>query len=206
MRQRGSGITAKHPARQALLREVQAEAGPTDKAAMVDDNVATPDAAAWHTGHCHPPMAHRFKPGQSGNPAGRPRRVASGAPGDRLPGAHEPTKAMILEEAYRVVTVRLGDEEQELAMNRAVFRALGEAAIAGNRVAQRQWVRIVREAEAEQRRDQIAVHNAVVWPVGDSWDRTGRASTADYTDEIIVDRRSKVTVVKAVVGEREEDG
>jgi len=25
------------------------------------------------TGHCRPPVAHRFQPGQSGNPAGRPK-------------------------------------------------------------------------------------------------------------------------------------
>jgi hypothetical protein len=162
--------------------------------------------AGWRTGNCRPPIAYRFKPGQSGNPAGRPRRGATGAPGDRLPGAHEPTKAMILEEAYRLVTVRRGDEEQEVAMNRAIFRALGEAAIAGSRVAQRQWVRIVREAEAEQRRDQIAVHNAVVWPMGGVVDDNGRRKGPDYADEIIVDWRTKVAVVKAAPGEREEDG
>lgn len=203
MTQRGNGITAKRQARRGLLREVQAE---REVEAGADGDAAAADLAGWRTGNCRPPIAYRFKPGQSGNPAGRPRRGATGAPGDRLPGAHEPTKAMILEEAYRLVTVRRGEEEQEVAMNRAIFRALGEAAIAGSRVAQRQWVRIVREAEAEQRRDQIAVHNAVVWPIGDALDHTARTKTVNYADEIIVDRRSKVTVVKAVPGEREEDG
>lgn len=154
----------------------------------------------YRVGHCRPPIEHRFKPGQSGNPGGKRRRAATGAPGDRLPGAHEPTKGAILAEARRLVTVRIGGEDVEMPMNEAVFRALGEAALAGSRIAQRHWTRIVREAEAEQRRDQIAVHNAVEWPVGDSLDRTRRAITADYDDEIIVDRRSKVTVIKEVEG------
>jgi hypothetical protein len=203
MTQRGNGITAKRQARRGMLREVQAE---RDIGAGADGDEAAADVAGWRTGNCRPPIAYRFKPGQSGNPAGRPRRGATGAPGDRLPGAHEPTKAMILEEAYRLVTVRRGEEEQEVAMNRAIFRALGEAAIAGSRVAQRQWVRIVREAEAEQRRDQIAVHNAVACPMGGVVDHNGRRKGADYADEIIVDWRTKVAVVKAAPGEREEDG
>src|SRR5690348_9421829 len=115
--------------------------------------------AEWRTGHCRPPIEHRFRPGQSGNPAGRPKRGAT--------GACEPTKRVMLDEAYRMVTVKIGGENVEMPMNEAVFRALGEAALAGSRVAQRQWTRMVREAEAEQRRDQIAVHNAVEWPVGD---------------------------------------
>jgi hypothetical protein len=154
----------------------------------------------YRIGHCRPPIEHRFKPGQSGNPGGKPRRAATGAPGDRLPGAHEPTKSMILAEAQRMVTVRIGDEAVEMPMNEAVFRALGEAALGGSRIAQRHWTRMVREAEAEQRRDQIAVHNAVEWPVGDRLDRTKRPITADYGDEIIVDRRTKVTVIKEVEG------
>jgi hypothetical protein len=154
----------------------------------------------YRVGHCRPPIEHRFKPGQSGNPSGRARRAATGAPGDRLPGAHEPTKSMILEEASRIVTLRIGDEEVEMPMNQAVFRVMGEAALSGSRIAQRHWTRMVREAEAEQRRDQIAVHNAVEWPVGDSWDRSKRPITADYGDEIIVDRRTKVTVIKEVKG------
>ncbi len=201
MTQRGNGIT--RAARRAMVRTVQAG---SEAEVTADGDEAATDTAAWRTGHCRPPIAYRFKPGQSGNPAGRPRRGATGAPGDRLPGAHEPTKAMILEEAYRMVTMRIGEEEQELAMNRAVFRALGEAAIAGSRVAQRQWVRIVREAEAEQRRDQIAVHNAVACPIGGALDDKGRRKGADYADEIIVDWRTKVAVVKAAPGEREEDG
>jgi hypothetical protein len=163
-------------------------------------STAGADAAPreWLTGNCRPPVEHRFKPGQSGNPAGRPKRNATGAPGDRLPGASEPTKQVMLEEAYRMVTVRIDGADVEMPMNQAVFRAMGEAALGGSRIAQRHWSRMVREIEAEQRRDQIAVHNAVEWPVGDSWNVNKRPITADYGDEIITDRRSKVTVIKGV--------
>jgi len=116
------------------------------------------------------------------------------------PGAHEPTKSIILSEGRRMVTVRIGDETVEMPMNEAVFRALGEAALDGSRVAQRHSARMVREIEAEQRRDQIAVHNAAVRPIGDNWNVTKRPITADYGDEIITDRRTGVVVVKDVAG------
>jgi len=167
-----------------------------------DERDAAPE---WRVGHCRPPIEHRFKPGQSCNPAGRPRRKATGAPGDRLPGACEPTKYVILEEAYRMVTVRIDGQDVEMPMNQAVFLALGEAALGGSRVAQRHWARMVREIEAEQRRDQIAVHNAVEWPIGDSWNIAGRPTGADYRDEIITDRRTGVVVVKDVAGGDEGD-
>ncbi len=151
-------------------------------------------------GYGNPPAAHRFRKGQSGNPAGRPAR-ATGAPGDRLPGAHEPTRAMILEEAYRQVTVRDGDEEITLSAHRAVFRSMAAAAMSGNQTAQHRWTKLVQAAEAQQKREQIALYNALERDGREhDWDDEKGEMTvcASYDDDIIVDSRSGTVVVRDV--------
>jgi hypothetical protein len=153
-------------------------------------------------GYGVPPVAHRFRKGRSGNPAGRPRR-ATGAPGDRLPGADEPTRAMILEEAYRPVTVREGDEEVSVSVHRAVFRAMAEAAMKGNQTAQHRWTQLVQAAEARQKRDQIALYNVLEREGRDrEWsDREGGMRVrVSYGDEVIVDSQSGTVVVRDMAG------
>jgi len=139
-----------------------------------------------------------FVPGQSGNPAGRPaKRVATGAPGDRLPGADQPSRAMILEEAYRLVTVRDGDDEIELPANRAVFRALTAIALKGSGIAMRRWTQIVERAELEQKADQLVLHNVMERPYS-GWDEA-----ASYQDDVVFDGRMKKGVVRVLSGDGE---
>ncbi len=136
-----------------------------------------------------------FPPGISGNPAGRPlKRIATGAPGDRLPGADQPSRAMILEEAYRLVRVRDGDGEIELPANRAVFRALTEIALKGSGIAMRRWTQIVERAELEQKLDQLVLHNVMERPYS-SWD-----DRASYQDEVVFDGRMRKGVVRVFPG------
>ena len=179
---------------------------------QVESNRAALDAAASSAtegakGYCQPPAEHRFRKGQSGNPAGRPPRRGTGAPGDRLPGADEPTRAMILEEAYRPVTVRDGDEEITLSAHRAVFRSMAAAAMSGNQTAQHRWTKLVQAAEAQQKREQIALYNVLErddreygLEVEDEEDEEDWVEPAgpSYDDDIIVDSRSGTIVVRDV--------
>ena len=62
-------------------------------------------------GYGHPPEAHRFTPGQSGNPLGRPKGATSKAPAqppDRL-------TQIVLDEAARQIPVREGDRTVTLS-------------------------------------------------------------------------------------------
>ncbi len=71
-------------------------------------------------GYRHPPVATRFKPGQSGNPSGRPKRVPS-------------LRAELLDELGEVMHVREGGSDVvELTKGRAIVKSLVQAAVDGN--------------------------------------------------------------------------
>ncbi|MEO9131871.1 MAG: DUF5681 domain-containing protein [Sphingomonas sp.] len=167
---------------------------------MTERNIESSNETERAVGYGAPPTEHRFRKGQSGNPAGRPRR-ATGAPGDRLPGADEPTRAMILEEAYRMVTVREGDEEVSVSAHRAVFRAMAAAAMNGNQAAQHRWTQLVQTAEAWQKRDQIALYNVLERDEEEErWHDMDGEGGASYGDDIILDCRSGTVVIRDMGG------
>ena len=84
-------------------------------------------------GYGHPPEAHRFTPGQSGNPRGRPKGATSRRPAqppDRL-------TQIVLDEAARLIPVREGDRTITVSMTRAIIRRLFVDAAKGDPRAQR---------------------------------------------------------------------
>ena len=177
---------------------------------MEAGEAAGEEAGEWKTGPGKPPIEYRFRKGQSGNPAGRPRRT--GAPGDRLIGADEPTMQLILDEAYCRVTVREDGRETEMPMNRAVIRAIGRAALNGSPSAQRRWAVMVREAEAMAKRKQLAIYRVTEHSDRQAEERYRkyRQSEAEaakeaydpYAEDVIFDPRIDEVVVR-VQGEDE---
>jgi len=178
------------------MTERHLESADRDERGDQADDGGPPDNATAPTGKPRRGMGQPFAKGVSGNPAGRPRkRGASGAPGDRLLGSDQPTRAMILEEAYRLVTVRDGDSETEMSANRAMFRSMTEAALKGGTIAKRRWTAMVREAELEQTRDQIAIYNRMERSLFPHLDEVS------YEDEILVDRSTGTAMVRGGVSE-----
>ena len=70
-------------------------------------------------GYGRPPLHSRFKPGESGNPRGRPKGAAS-------------FKSDLLEELSETIAVREGGGEVRITKQRAVVKTLVAASIAGD--------------------------------------------------------------------------
>jgi Family of unknown function (DUF5681) len=83
-------------------------------------------SVAYAVGYGKPPLHTRFRKGQSGNPGGRPRRIAT-----------ERAKALALREAYRTVTVKEDGKALTLPAIQAILRSQIVLAAKGNVQAQR---------------------------------------------------------------------
>jgi hypothetical protein len=70
-------------------------------------------------GYGHPPVEHRFQPGRSGNPSGRPK------------GARRFT-ADLLDELEEIVAVTSGDQKRAVTKQRAIVNVLVSKALKGD--------------------------------------------------------------------------
>ena len=72
----------------------------------------------YKVGYGKPPHAHRFKPGQSGNPSGRPKKD---------PSAQDD----LLKEMQRIITVAVRGKPVKVTKQRAILRRLTDLALQG---------------------------------------------------------------------------
>lgn len=96
-------------------------------------------AGDYRVGYGKPPMHTRFRKGQSGNPRGRPRNSQI-----------ERARRIVLEEAYRKVSVRDGDKVVEMPAIQAVMRSHLRDALKGNGPNQRAVLSLIQELESVQ--------------------------------------------------------
>ena len=95
-----------------------------------------PDQKNYEVGYAKPPVSTRFKPGVSGNPHGRPR----GAKNKKPEPSEERLKQIILDEAYRHVTINEGGKKNSISMAEAVMRSITVNAAKGEPRAQKMFI------------------------------------------------------------------
>jgi Family of unknown function (DUF5681) len=168
-----------------------------------------PDRNTYTVGHGKPPEATRFKPGQSGNPRGRPKGKKSKP--DAPP--HERLKSIILEEAYRTIKVNDGPSQVTVPMAQAVMRSLAVTAAKGNTRAQKLFSELLGNTELSNK---VAEHDYLQTMIGykAEWEMElerrklyGIATLQEplpHPDDIIVDFRRNTVSIRGPMDKREQ--
>ena len=171
-----------------------------------NDNLPVP----YEVGYGKPPAQHRFQKGRSGNPGGRPRGAKNKT--RRFDPAAKPTDSLILEEAYRPVTIREGDKVIELPAIQAAMRSLAISAMKGSRLSQRALAELVREVEERRANDHYsALENAFEYKQRwtEELERRRRLNIDEpapvpHPDDIIIDMRTGHVRTEGPLDEREK--
>lgn len=122
----------------------------------------------YEVGFCKPPVANRFKPGRSGNPKGSPK----GSKNKRPKLNEERLKGIILDEAYRDISIREGNRNVSIPMAQAIVRALAVNAAKGDLRAQRLFAEML--ATTERQNKELA----------DEWFKTAMDYKIEWDEEL----------------------
>lgn len=104
-------------------------------------------AGNYTVGYAKPPAEHWFKPGQSGNPRGRPPKPLPPPPKE---GGLTSTEASILRVMRGTVKVKSGEKSRWIASTDALAEHLLAQALGGDMRATRLLLELNREAEARE--------------------------------------------------------
>lgn len=153
-------------------------------------------------GYGSPPVAHRFRKGQSGNPRGRPRKQHPDRPKiDPILTHH--LADLVLAEAVRPIQIRENDEIIELPLIQAVVRSLGVAALKGSHRAQIAITGMVKAVQDKTLEERAFVYKAAL-AYKDSWEETfkqydargePRPEPVPHPHEISVDTKTLVVTI-----------
>jgi hypothetical protein len=158
------------------------------------------DEPSYEVGFRKPPVASRFKPGQSGNPRGRPK----GARSKRPALDEERLKTIIIDEAYRTIKVSEGRRQITIPMAQAVIRALAVNAARGQLRSQQMFATLLSEVESANKAlwDEW-LQTAIEYKVGWEQELERRANLGisgaeplPHPDDIVIDSRTGQVIVK----------
>ncbi|MEW9834254.1 DUF5681 domain-containing protein [Mesorhizobium marinum] len=170
-----------------------------------------PTDPAYEIGYGKPPATTRFKPGQSGNPRGRPK----GSSNRPKPPARneERMKSILLEEAYRTIKVNEGAGQISVPMAQAVIRSLAVNAVKGNQRAQRLFTELLFTAERENKRlNDEWLNAAITYKV--EWERELMRrerlgiiapDPLPHPDHVVIDMRTGQVAIKGPMTKEEKE-
>lgn len=101
----------------------------------------------YEVGYRKPPVHSRFRPGRSGNPRGRRRGSKNRV---SIPLLFR-LRSILLQEAYRSVTINDPNGKLKMPMARAVVRSIAHNAVKGNARAQRLFTSLIESTERDDR-------------------------------------------------------
>jgi hypothetical protein len=172
------------------------------------------ETSKFDVGYGKPPTANQFKPGQSGNPKGRAKGSRNKVPSTTsLEFGSQPANQMLLQEAYRPVTIREGEKVIALPAIQAVFRAMGVSAMKGNRLAQRTMAELVQQIETEDREMRCKYIESVMeyktgWEENIEWARARNIPEPEpipHPDDIIIDFHAPAAFINGPKTKQEKE-
>lgn len=110
-------------------------------------------------GYGNPPKEHQFKPGQSGNPAGRPKGAKNKRPSKGLTNS---LTEMVLSEADRLLHLSERGERLELPTAQVILRRMVNDAVKGSHRAQREFLKMASAAENETLAQRASMLTAMI--------------------------------------------
>ena len=113
----------------------------------------------YEVGFKKPPEATRFKKGQSGNPRGRP---AGSKNKSSLTFGEERLKALLLEEAYRVIPIQEHGKSLAMPMVQAIIRSVAVSAAKGQHRAQRLFLETIAAIENERAQSLLSYYETLM--------------------------------------------
>lgn len=113
----------------------------------------------YEVGFGKPPAKRQFRPGVSGNPAGRPRGSKNKKDGE---GSLYRMRDMILEEGNRAVNVTERGEQVSMPISRAVMRSVAVNAAKGDARAQKIFLNIIGAAESQRVDEAYSLYESVL--------------------------------------------
>ena len=166
------------------------------------------DDGSYRVGRGKPPKHARFKPGQSGNLKGRPKRSRS--PHKRLLEAMDrPTRDIFLKELYRELPVRENGKVTKMPALQVLVRALVKAGAEGSAHALRTALQFAREFEEQAAAENDKLLEAVralkqKWIEMPSRHRAlFEAESTCHPDDIIIDEHRRRVEFRGPITEAE---